>query len=116
MCCSSHQEYVLKEHLRCSLVGADTSLCLTFVFVTVWRESKNKRTSLQCKGLGLTLVFMPILVVGVFQKKRDEADVCWCSSFIFKLLREFKSSYLYCYLCVQPISIILGEPHDFPYL
>lgn len=39
MCCSSYQADVLKEHFHCSLVAADTSFFLTFVFVTAWSES-----------------------------------------------------------------------------
>lgn len=64
----SHRD-VLKERLRCSLVGADTSFSLTFVFVTVWTENKSKGTSLQCKAAWLNLVILPVLVVEAFPKK-----------------------------------------------
>lgn len=87
-------------------------LCLSLSGVRV----KIKEPPCSAKDLDLLSSLCLSLLLGYSKKKRDEADVCWCSSFIFKLLREFKSSYLYCYLCVQPISIILGEPHDFPYL
>lgn len=108
MCCSSHRGDGLKEHFHCSLVGAGTSFSLTFVFVTVWSESKNKGTSLKCKAVWLTFVFMPILVLEAFPKKGTKLMPVGVVVLSLNSLRSLTISYnLSCYLCVQSISVIL---------